>query len=411
MKKVLIRADANSYIGLGHVMRCLAIAKELLRMSAVLFVTADEDSAEIIRKCSEQIGIDVPDSQQFRIVTLGSRWDDLEQEIEQLCGLIRQEEVETLLIDSYYVTYPYLARLKESARLVYLDDVNAFSYPVDVLINYNIYAWEEDYIRTYSTTLPEMHLGLQYAPLREEFRDVRRVVRKDVRKILILTGGTDEYNVLGSMLDAITSAITVSCCDDDKTDSECVGNDQIHSRSIANEIKSSLDDNRTSDTKEVTIYAIVGAMNRHRDELYQKYDSHEDDPRTPCGKVRLEKKSVIVQLIENPGHLSDLMKDCDLAISAAGVTTYELCACGTPTLLYTLADNQMGIAESLRKNGLMTYLGDVRQDLPGVVSRAVKEILPHLENATYEQRAGQSNALQLLVDGHGAERIAKIIVR
>ncbi len=49
-----------------------------------------------------------------------------------------------LFVDSYFVTYDYLAALRKlcraiSCRLVYIDDVPAFPYPVDDLINYNIY--------------------------------------------------------------------------------------------------------------------------------------------------------------------------------------------------------------------------------------------------------------------------------
>lgn len=36
-----------------------------------------------------------------------------------------------------------------------------------------------------------------------------------------------------------------------------------------------------------------------------------------------------------------LMQKADIAISAGGFTLYELCACGTPTITYCMADNQM----------------------------------------------------------------------
>lgn len=38
--------------------------------------------------------------------------------------------------------------------------------------------------------------------------------------------------------------------------------------------------------------------------------------------------------------MSELMQQCDMAVSAAGSTLYELCACGMPTITYVLADNQ-----------------------------------------------------------------------
>ncbi|MCR5796546.1 MAG: hypothetical protein K6G63_01315 [Eubacterium sp.] len=43
------------------------------------------------------------------------------------------------------------------------------------------------------------------------------------------------------------------------------------------------------------------------------------------------------------------MQKCDIAISAAGSTLYELCACGVPTITYTTADNQIKAEKFLAK--------------------------------------------------------------
>ena len=56
------------------------------------------------------------------------------------------------------------------------------------------------------------------------------------------------------------------------------------------------------------------------------------------------------------------MQSCDLAVSAAGSTLLELCACGIPTITYVLDDNQILGAKAFEKAGLMIYTGDVREE-------------------------------------------------
>ena len=48
-KRIVIRADGNQQIAMGHVMRCLSIADELQQMGAdVIFVTAGDETEELI---------------------------------------------------------------------------------------------------------------------------------------------------------------------------------------------------------------------------------------------------------------------------------------------------------------------------------------------------------------------------
>ena len=46
---IVIRADGNARIGVGHLMRCLTIAEEIGDRERVIFWCADEDSAAQVR--------------------------------------------------------------------------------------------------------------------------------------------------------------------------------------------------------------------------------------------------------------------------------------------------------------------------------------------------------------------------
>ena len=53
------------------------------------------------------------------------------------------------------------------------------------------------------------------------------------------------------------------------------------------------------------------------------------------------------------------MKDCDLAISAGGMTSLELVALGIPTLVFIIADNQRENAGFLSKNSYVKLIQDI----------------------------------------------------
>lgn len=51
---ILIRADGNARIGMGHLMRCMTVAEELAMLQGsregICFVCADEASGEFVRE-------------------------------------------------------------------------------------------------------------------------------------------------------------------------------------------------------------------------------------------------------------------------------------------------------------------------------------------------------------------------
>ena len=85
---------------------------------------------------------------------------------------------------------------------------------------------------------------------------------------------------------------------------------------------------------------------------------------------------------------------------------YELCATGTPTLSYTVADNQIDNAKYFDKRRLIEYLGDIRNkdfDFNIILSKLNK-----LDK--YDVRLKLSNKLKRTVDGKGARRIVEKIL-
>ncbi len=108
----------------------------------------------------------------------------------------------------------------------------------------------------------------------------------------------------------------------------------------------------------------------------------------------------------NEKNMSGLMTSCGIAISAAGSALYELCACGTPTITYTFAGNQLRAAKEFEYQGLMINVGDYRNNEGFVqsITAKLKELIDHPE-----KRQQLSPRMQQIIDGRGAERLTSEI--
>lgn len=340
-----IRADGNPQIGAGHIMRCISIAETLKdRGKVIIFLTADEESASLIA------------SRGFATLTLHTKWDQMEDELATLLPILEEKKVRNIIIDSYQVTPAYMDAVRKHANIIYLDDMGLEAYPVDVLINYNIYAKEIPYEELYhrkNLPLPRLMLGGEFVPLRSEFSTLEGKVRRIVRDVLITTGGGDLYNSAGAILNAVEANIAAF-----------MG---------------------------IRFHVVSGAYN----------------PNTP-GLKTMEKENSNLKVYENVRHMADLMKRCDIAIAAAGSTMYELAALGIPTICFYFAENQRRSAESFGKN-LAINCGNFVQDQEGVTERIIQALKEY--TASYESRSAACDLLTQTLDGDGASRIVEELIR
>lgn len=340
MDKLYIRVDGNNIIATGHVMRCLTIAQQLKKTGVnSIFVLADSYPIEIIKKYG------------FEFIVLDSKWDNLDLEIDKICSFIKDNKISKMLIDSYYVTERYLESISILTKIIYIDDIKKFKYPVNTIIHYNIFDEKEIYKEEVSSNKSiNFLLGGMYAPLREEFSHKEYEIQDNIDKVLITTGGTDKYNVAGSLLDCFLEK---------------------------NELKN------------LEFHVVSGVFNANRNYLKNITEENEN-----------------VYLYENVNNISDLMRMCDVAISASGTTLYELCACGIPTICFSIADNQKG-AERWQEFGLMYYAGNVEENMGHCINNCYIGLKKYMFDKRF--RIDNSKRMQTVVDGYGAQRIAEYI--
>lgn len=336
-KTIFIRADANSHIASGHIMRCLTIAGALRRQGCkVTFLISDADSEKALALRGES-----------SFLCLHGNYQNLEEELPALLPLLQEKKPDCFLLDSYFASALYMSSVRNYCKLAYLDDLQAFDYPADLIINYDLTANASMYGNTPSLT------GASYTPLREQFRSVPYQIRKEVFNLLISTGGSDNHNAASKIFHVLRNsedfAPYLGIC-----------------------------------------HILTGNMNPHKEELYSL-----------CARYPQ------IALHENITEMATLLSSCDLAFSAGGTTLFELCAVGVPTISFSVSDEQYNCVHAFEQAGKIPYAGDVRSGTPFYETLLAKGIQMAKDP---DQRIRLSAFMRQLVDGNGASRIAQALV-
>jgi UDP-2,4-diacetamido-2,4,6-trideoxy-beta-L-altropyranose hydrolase len=107
-----------------------------------------------------------------------------------------------------------------------------------------------------------------------------------------------------------------------------------------------------------------------------------------------------VVLLDAPDSLADEMAWCDIALSASGVTKYELACTGTPALLVSTDSDHATMNGPFRELGTALDLGVVGTASPHDIAAALKELI-----ADAELRRAMSSAGRAAIDGRGGTRL------
>jgi UDP-2,4-diacetamido-2,4,6-trideoxy-beta-L-altropyranose hydrolase len=99
------------------------------------------------------------------------------------------------------------------------------------------------------------------------------------------------------------------------------------------------------------------------------------------------------------------MAASDLAIGAAGTSSWERCCVGLPSIVIILADNQIRIAHSLAERGAALVLGTAPQVVGTAIADSVLKLI-----APGGQLETMSAAAATLCDGRGAARVADALI-
>lgn len=181
MLKVAFRTHGGSKIGMGHLMRCLALANAFPDDILISFITE-----------SDEMGLRVIKESGYKVFSFST--NSVQEELNFLKEIIKNN-IDILITDSYKIDQEYLKELKNVVkRLVSIHDFTPFPFPSDLVINGNVYAPDLEY-ESYSGDTKFL-LGTRYLLMRDEFIGLSgRIVNKEVKNILITVGGGDHLNL------------------------------------------------------------------------------------------------------------------------------------------------------------------------------------------------------------------------
>ncbi len=200
MQSLLIRADASPTIGIGHVMRMLALAQAWSESyGQVVLVTAECPPALIDRLRRENVDVRVITAS---IASPKDCQDTLEIAKSLRCGWIA--------LDGYRFddAYQQCATTSKS-RLLYVDDLAVCkSWSADLVLNQNIFA---DCLTYYNVPNHRLLLGPGYALLRKELITskpicVHHTGTHQSPRILVTLGGGDQLDLTREIITSINAA-------------------------------------------------------------------------------------------------------------------------------------------------------------------------------------------------------------
>ncbi|MBI3380323.1 UDP-2,4-diacetamido-2,4,6-trideoxy-beta-L-altropyranose hydrolase [Candidatus Gottesmanbacteria bacterium] len=182
--KIAIFTEGNNRLGLGHIIRCIALyqAFEDKKADLAMYANCDHESAKIIKRYNHRI-ID---------------WVVRKEESRKIIS-----KSDIVVIDSVKAPLQFYQYVSSLVKIpVYIDDTLRLPYPRSILINRTLYAQKFKINKRRDSFYL---LGSQFLPLTKAFWYIpRKTIRKKIGHILITFGGSDLRNMTSKILKSLS---------------------------------------------------------------------------------------------------------------------------------------------------------------------------------------------------------------
>lgn len=338
--RALFRADASPDIGGGHVMRCLTLADEL----------RGNGWASTFAVSAQTVGT---------VPALGTSGHCVE--VLPDTGLLQAEalqntardDLDLLVIDHYGIGEEYERKCREFTRkILVIDDLANRSHCCDVLLDQTLGRKAGEY----AALVPrgcQILVGSEYALLRPQFAHwralslARREKHTALRRILVSMGMTDPMNISERVLEGIEAS-----------------------------------------GLQVEVDVLLGGGAPHLERI----------------RNRARTSGIPVTVHASATDVAPLLAEADLAIGAAGSSSWERCCLGVPSVVLVVAENQRRVANELAGRGAVMALGGSLRD----AAQNIAELLKTLASS-FGRIYDLSQNAAAVCDGRGTRRFGLVL--
>lgn len=360
---IVFRTDASLNIGTGHVMRCLTLADALREQGAACTFICRPHAGHLLDLITQRghravalpaIAVDASPIQAFSGPShahwLGTDGVTDAADTRQALG---DESVDWLVVDHYALDAKWeRALLPACRRLMVIDDLADRPHDCDLLLDQNLGRTAEDYNGLTSDNATRL-IGPQYALLRPEFAQLRaeslaRRAHPKLKRLLITMGGVDKDNATGQVLDALKACPLPG---------------------------------------ELEITVVMGP--------HAPWLQH-----VQAQALQMPWATKVLAGVDN---MAELMADSDLAIGAAGSTSWERCCLGLPAIQLVLANNQKEAASALALLGAVESVESINVLVP-----ELSDLFTKLDDG-FMKRLSERTAT--ICNGRGALMVADFLAK
>ena len=329
----VIRVDASTQIGSGHVMRCLTLAQKLKKeKQAKVYFVMRLLEGNLIKLVMDNgfIVLSLPEASVNNDLQGYAKWLTVtqKQDAKDTIDAIKElQDIDLLVVDSYAIDYIWENELRPYVKqIMVIDDLANRKHNCDILLDQN---YSENMEHKYDGLIPDnckKYIGPKSVLLRDEFYKVKANLRKrdgNIKNILVFFGGSDLTNETEKAIKAI----------------------------------------ELLNKPDITVNVVVGNGNKNKEKI----------------KKLCEQKHQF-KFYCQVDNMAEFMNEADLAIGAGGTTTWERCFMELPTIVISIAENQHTGCEFVAKNtGIIYYLG--KNNIVSVIN--IKNAIVSINNSVY----------------------------